>query len=80
MYVGNFSTWPGGGLIRWGLNDFHEAGWMPFTNNLVRLATSALLARSDLDAKVVGRTMICGSVPWPSGSATPEHAAEGGYR
>ena len=61
VHVGNFGTWPcGGGRIRWGLNDFDEAGWMPFTNDLVRLATSALLARSDLDPQVVGRQILSG--------------------
>ncbi len=61
VHVGNFGTWPcGEGRLRWGLNDFDEAGWMPFTNDLVRLATSALLARSDLDPEVVGRTILSG--------------------
>jgi hypothetical protein len=59
--VGNFGTWLGGGLIRWGLNDFDEAGWKPFTNDHVRPATSALLARSDVDAEMVGRTILSGS-------------------
>jgi uncharacterized protein DUF2252 len=45
VHVGNFGTWPSGeGRMRWGLNDFDEADWMPFTNDLVRLAASALLA------------------------------------
>jgi len=60
VHVGNFGTWPDGGRIRWGLNDFDEAGWMPFTNDLVRLATSALLARSDLDPEAVGHTILSG--------------------
>ncbi len=61
VHVGNFGTWPcGEDRLRWGLNDFDEAGWMPFTNDLVRLATSALLARSDLDPQVVGRQILSG--------------------
>ena len=61
VHVGNFGTWPcGGGRTRWGLNDFDEAGWMPFTNDLVRLATSALLARTDLDPEAVGHTILSG--------------------
>jgi len=61
VHVGNFGTWPGGkGGLRWGLNDFDEAGWMPFTNDLVRLATSALLARGDLDPEAVGRSILSG--------------------
>ncbi len=61
VHVGNFGPWPSGeGRVRWGLNDFDEAGWMPFTNDLVRLATSALLARDDLDPEVVGRKILFG--------------------
>jgi hypothetical protein len=61
VHVGNFGTWPSDGdVIRWGLNDFDETGWMPFTNDLVRLATSALLARDDLDPDLVGRTILSG--------------------
>jgi Uncharacterized protein conserved in bacteria (DUF2252) len=61
VHVGNFGTWPcDEGRLRWGLNDFDEAGWMPFTNDLVRLATSALLARNDLDPEVVGHTILSG--------------------
>src|SRR5262249_8838883 len=61
VHVGNFGTWPcGEGRTRWGLNDFDEAGWMPFTNDLVRLAASALLARSDLDPEVIGRKILSG--------------------
>jgi hypothetical protein len=61
VHVGNFGTWPcGQSHLRWGLNDFDEADWMPFTNDLVRLATSALLARSDLDPEVAGREILSG--------------------
>jgi hypothetical protein len=61
VHVGNFGTWPSDGdVIRWGLNDFDETGWMPFTKDLVRLATSALLARDDLDPDLVGRTILSG--------------------
>jgi hypothetical protein len=61
VHVGNFGSWHcSEGRLRWGLNDFDEVGWIPFTNDLVRLATSALLARSDLDPEVVGRTILSG--------------------
>ena len=41
------------GRLVWGVNDFDEAYSMPYTNDLVRLATSALLAahRSQLSLK-----------------------------
>jgi uncharacterized protein (DUF2252 family) len=45
LHVENFGTWrdPEGRLI-WGINDFDEACLLPYTNDLVRLATSAWLA------------------------------------
>jgi hypothetical protein len=45
LHVENFGTWrdPEGRLI-WGVNDFDEACDIPYTNDLVRLATSAHVA------------------------------------
>src|SRR5207244_7440722 len=45
LHVENFGTWRDAeGRLIWGVNDFDEAAVMPYTNDLVRLATSALLA------------------------------------
>ncbi len=45
LHVENFGTWRDAeGRLVWGLNDADEAGLMPFTMDLVRLTTSALLA------------------------------------
>jgi hypothetical protein len=45
LHVENFGTWRDReGRLIWGLNDFDEAWWIPYTCDLVRLATSALLA------------------------------------
>ncbi len=45
LHVENFGTWRDAeGRLIWGINDFDEAYPMPYTNDLVRLATSALLA------------------------------------
>ncbi|HXP16693.1 MAG TPA: DUF2252 family protein [Terriglobales bacterium] len=45
LHVENFGTWRDvEGRLVWGVNDFDEAAVLPFTNDLVRLATSALLA------------------------------------
>jgi hypothetical protein len=45
LHVENFGTWRDlEGRLVWGINDFDEAGIMPYTIDLVRLATSALLA------------------------------------
>src|SRR5262245_55396594 len=45
LHVENFGTWRDiEGRLIWGVNDFDEAAWMPYTLDLVRLATSARLA------------------------------------
>ncbi len=49
LHVENFGTWRDiEGRLIWGINDFDEAWRMPYTNDLVRLATSALLAQHGL--------------------------------
>ncbi len=46
LHVENFGTWRDHeGRLVWGLNDVDEASQMPYTVDLVRLATSAILAR-----------------------------------
>jgi hypothetical protein len=45
LHVENFGTWRDAeGRLVWGINDFDEAWRLPFTHDLVRLATSADLA------------------------------------
>ena len=45
LHIENFGTWRDReGRLVWGVNDFDEAGLLPYTNDLVRLATSASLA------------------------------------
>ena len=45
LHVENFGTWRDAeGRLIWGINDFDEAYPMPYTNDLVRLAASAILA------------------------------------
>lgn len=45
LHVENFGTWRDAeGRLVWGVNDVDEAAPMPYTIDLVRLATSALLA------------------------------------
>jgi hypothetical protein len=46
LHVENFGTWRDAeGRLAWGINDFDEAFPMPYTIDLVRLATSAILAK-----------------------------------
>jgi len=45
LHVENFGTWRDiEGRLVWGVNDFDEAAVLPYTIDLIRLATSALLA------------------------------------
>ena len=45
LHVENFGTWRDReGRLIWGINDFDEAYPLPYTNDLVRLAVSAILA------------------------------------
>jgi hypothetical protein len=45
LHLENFGTWRDAlGRLAWGINDFDEAYPLPYTNDLVRLATSALVA------------------------------------
>jgi hypothetical protein len=54
LHIENFGTWRDAeGRLIWGINDFDEAAPMPYTIDLVRLATSALLAKHE-DALSIG--------------------------
>jgi hypothetical protein len=45
LHIENFGTWRDmEGRLVWGVNDFDETCHLPYTNDLVRLATSAYLA------------------------------------
>ena len=48
LHIENFGTWRDrDGRLIWGINDFDEAARLPYTSDLVRLATSAVLAAHD---------------------------------
>jgi uncharacterized protein DUF2252 len=52
LHVENFGTWrDADGRLIWGINDFDETWSLPYTNDLIRLATSALLAEIGCDVK-----------------------------
>jgi hypothetical protein len=52
LHVENFGTWRDvEGRLIWGINDFDEASTLPYTNDLIRLSTSALLAGIICDAR-----------------------------
>ena len=53
LHVENFGTWRDAeGRLIWGVNDFDEAWPLPYTNDLIRLATSALIAITHHDLAI----------------------------
>lgn len=59
IHVENFGTWRDNeGRLVWGVNDFDESAEMPYALDLVRLATSALLA----DPGDAGTRAICTAI------------------
>lgn len=62
LHVENFGTWRDReGRLAWGINDFDEAFRMPYTIDLVRLATSALLARRE-EALAIEPEVACAAI------------------
>ena len=52
LHVENFGTWRDiEGRLIWGINDFDETWRLPYTNDLIRLAASALLAKMECEPK-----------------------------
>ncbi|MCU0646627.1 MAG: DUF2252 domain-containing protein [Gemmatimonadaceae bacterium] len=53
VHIENFGTWRDGeGRLIWGVNDFDESSPLPWTHDLVRLATSAMLATEHGDVAI----------------------------
>src|SRR5262245_30645019 len=62
LHVENFGTWRDAeGRLVWGVNDLDEVSPLPYTNDLVRLATSAALAVEEKHLTVAVRD-ICASI------------------
>jgi uncharacterized protein (DUF2252 family) len=56
LHVENFGTWRDAeGRLIWGVNDFDETVELPYTQDLVRLGTSALLAAQESQLKISAR-------------------------
>lgn len=62
IHIENFGTWRDQeGRLVWGANDFDEAALMPYTIDIVRLATSAVLADvSGIKPKAICETILAG--------------------
>jgi hypothetical protein len=58
-HVENFGTWRDReGRLIWGINDFDEAAVLPFTNDLVRVAVSGLLASEQGSVRLAPRDLL----------------------
>jgi hypothetical protein len=58
LHIENFGTWRDTeGRLVWGVNDFDETCRLPYTNDLVRLATSALLASTEERLSITAREL-----------------------
>lgn len=61
LHVENFGTWRDGeGRLVWGINDFDEAWMLPYTNDLIRLAASALLAGMNCHPREAAEAILGG--------------------
>ena len=71
LHVENFGTWRDGqGRTAWGINDVDEADRMPAAYDLVRLATSALVATGDRKAPLSASNVVATIVEGYAGSAS----------
>lgn len=62
LHVDNFGTWRDSeGRLVWGVNDFDEAYPLPYTADLVRLATSALFSIEENGLKLCGED-VCQAI------------------
>ena len=58
IHLENFGTWrDADGRLVWGVNDFDEAAEMPYVLDLIRLATSALVAGKGLGVNSLTRSV-----------------------
>jgi Uncharacterized protein conserved in bacteria (DUF2252) len=61
LHIENFGTWRDSeGRLIWGINDFDEAWRLPYTSDLIRLATSALLAPAACGAASAIEALLTG--------------------
>jgi hypothetical protein len=61
LHVENFGTWRDiEGRLVWGINDFDEAWRLPYTNDLIRLTTSARISALAVEAKAAAEAILTG--------------------
>src|SRR5579863_8647936 len=62
LHVENFGTWrDADGRLIWGVNDFDEASWLPYTHDLVRLMASVNMA-IDGNHLTLDRKIACAAI------------------
>lgn len=77
LHVENFGTWRDvEGRLIWGINDFDEAWPLPYTNDLIRLATSALMANLGFSSKEAMHTILRGYADGLAAGGRPYALAE----
>jgi hypothetical protein len=61
LHVENFGTWRDSeGRLVWGINDFDETWRLPYTNDLIRLTTSALVSDLASEPKEAATAILTG--------------------
>ena len=59
LHLENFGTWRDlEGRLIWGVNDFDEGWRLPYTNDLVRLAASVVVADEENDLRIDGESAL----------------------
>jgi len=77
LHVENFGTWRDvEARLIWGINDFDEAWPLPYTNDLVRLATSALMGGLTCDHQLGMHTVLKGYLECAQAGGRPFTLAE----
>ena len=77
LHVENFGTWRDiEGRLIWGINDFDEVWRLPYTNDLIRLAASAILARMSCEAKAGVAAILKGYADGVAAGGRPFALAE----
>lgn len=77
LHVENFGTWRDiEGRLIWGINDFDEAWPLPYANDLIRLATSALMAGLPCGPKLAIETVLQGYLDGLEAGGRPYALAE----
>src|SRR6266496_880367 len=78
LHVENYGTWRDiEGRLVWGINDFDEACPLPFTCDLIRLATSARFAALSCSPKECAATILQGYIAGVEAGGRPFVLAEG---